>query len=177
MVFFSQAAISFVHQHPTISNHNRVSRWIEAMKSGNVPPALEVIDVFNLSPATATSEADVLNLKYALVQFLHRYPFSASLPVQPLTYSTTPDGVNLTFLRKKTDEKSGRDGGIQFSVDIFEAPSSSEDRWRLVLEARRNSDGQTISKAFSERKIVKDLAATMLVTLPGLGLSLRPENE
>ena len=36
------------------------------------------------------------------------FPFAAVLPVQPMTYRPTEDGVEIEFLRKPTEQKSGK---------------------------------------------------------------------
>ncbi len=87
--------------------------------------------------------------------YLESFPFSAVLPVQPLSYLPRGDGmgVNVSFLRKKTQEKSSYDGGIEFTIvvdDKDDTPTS-----RIDIVARRNSEGQYISKVFSEGMIVK----------------------
>lgn len=99
------------------------------------------------------SDSDAIEL---IQSYVLTFPFSVVLPVQPLTYSKREegDGVNLTFLRKKTKEKSAVDGGVQFSV------SSSNQLMHLV--AVRNSDGQTINKVFSEGLIVKSFVNGLL---------------
>lgn len=103
----------------------------------------------------------------ALQSYVQSFPFAAVLPVQPLTYRPRPgpdgpSGVDVTFLRKKTMEKSGEDGGIAFYISI---PSQAEptdgrvgEEGRVEITAVRNSEGQCVSKAFSEGVIVKALA-------------------
>lgn len=80
--------------------------------------------------------------------YCQRFPFAAVLPVQPLQYLPTPDGgVDVRFMRKKTKEKGSLDGGIRFFV--------SEDRDGIDIVAKRNSQGQTVSKMFSEKLVVQ----------------------
>jgi len=75
--------------------------------------------------------------------------------------------------RKKTDQKSGKEGGILFKVttttasptelpsatestddvDVTTKEQSSSTGVALVVEARRDAEGQAISKAFTERKV------------------------
>jgi hypothetical protein len=82
-----------------------------------------------------------------LSKYCQSFPFAAVLPVQPLQYLPTDDGgVEVRFLRKKTKEKGSIDGGIRFFV--------SEDVDGIDLVAKRNSQGQTISKMFSEKLVV-----------------------
>lgn len=81
-------------------------------------------------------------------RYCQSFPFAAILPVQPLQYLPTPDGgVDVRFLRKKTREKGSIDGGMRFFV--------SEDRDGIDVVAKRNSQGQTVSKMFSEKLVVQ----------------------
>lgn len=81
-------------------------------------------------------------------KFCQSFPFAAILPVQPLQYLPTTDGgVDVRFLRKKTNEKGSLDGGIRFFV--------SEDRDGIDVVAKRNSRGQTGLKMFSEKLVVQ----------------------
>ena len=91
-------------------------------------------------------------------KYLASFPFSAVLPVQPLTYTPAEDalGVKVSFLRKKTEEKSSFDGGIEFKINIVE---EDEDSVRVNIVARRDSEGQFISKVFSEGAIVKSFVS------------------
>lgn len=92
--------------------------------------------------------------KERLLAYIKTFHFAAVLPVQPLTYlpNEDKDGVDIQFLRKKTDVKSGNEGGIRFYI------AESADRY-IELIAKRNSMGQTIPKIFSERLIVTALAS------------------
>ena len=96
--------------------------------------------------------------------YLRRFPFSAVLPVQPLTYLPSDNGVTVTFLRKKTAEKGSEDGGLILDAVVDDdAPLSTtaEDddakRSRFKLIVTRNSGGQTVSKVFSEGLVVQAL--------------------
>jgi len=81
--------------------------------------------------------------------YTQTFPFAAVLPVQPLQYLPTHDGgVDVLFLRKKTKEKGSIDGGLRF----FVLPSSGGG---IEVEVKRNSKGQSISKAFSEKLVVQ----------------------
>lgn len=101
-------------------------------------------------------------------QYTQSFPFAAVLPVQPLQYLPTMDGgVEITFLRKKTDIKSGVDGGIRFFItmtqgsdgdtnsvgDVGGGPSTKGGISAGVINilAKRNSSGQSISKIFAEK--------------------------
>ena len=65
-----------------------------------------------------------------------------------------PDGVEVKFLRKKTDIKSGIDGGIRFFVT-----QEQEENGGLDVTAKRNSIGQTIRKVHAERLVVTAFVA------------------
>ena len=81
-------------------------------------------------------------------KYAQSFPFAAVLPVQPLHYLPTPDGgVEVRFLRKKTKEKGSLDGGMRFFV--------SEGRGGIDVTVKRNSEGQTVSKMFSEKLVVQ----------------------
>ena len=82
-------------------------------------------------------------------KYSQSFPFAAILPVQPLHYLPTPDGgVDVRFLRKKTNEKGSLDGGIRFFV-------SQAERSGIDVVAKRNSQGQKVSKMFSEKLVVQ----------------------
>lgn len=86
--------------------------------------------------------------KQRISKYSQSFPFSAVLPVQPLMYlPTKDDGVEVRFLRKKTDIKSGIEGGIRFFIE--ETPDNC-----LEVTATRNSEGQTIPKMFAERLVI-----------------------
>ena len=106
-----------------------------------------------LSTNGSTTEAEAVDL---LRKYVASFPFSAVLPVQPLTYLPRDDGkgVDVTFLRKKTKEKGSMDGGIYFFI------SSDENKEGLInLIAMRNSEGQTISKVFTEGLVIKSFVS------------------
>ena len=97
----------------------------------------------------------------AMVEWLMRRGWASVLPMQPMFWQplspAPPQGVLLNFRRKPTSEKDGIDGGMRFTV------AAGEDGERDgVLLVTRVSEGQTISKHFSERalvrKVVQDLA-------------------
>ena len=82
-------------------------------------------------------------------RYCQSFPFAAVLPVQPLTYLPTTDGgVEVKFLRKKTKEKGSMDGGVRFFV-------SENDREGIEVLVKRNSEGQTVPKMFSEKLVVQ----------------------
>jgi hypothetical protein len=85
-----------------------------------------------------------------LMNYTRSFPFAAVLPVQPLTYLPTPDGVEVTFLRKKTETKPTNDGGIRFTVQPL-APSSSSSAAGAAAStsagARQDSAGSPVSLA------------------------------
>lgn len=83
-------------------------------------------------------------------QYTQAFPFAVVLPVQPLQYLPTHDGgVDVQFLRKKTEEKGSIDGGIRFFVSLTDQGDGVE------IEAKRNSNGQTVSKTFTEKLVVQ----------------------
>ena len=90
--------------------------------------------------------------------FCQAFPFSAVLPVQPLQYlPTEDDGVEVKFLRKKTELKSAINGGIRFFVE--ESANDDDDIMGLDLTVKRNSIGQSISKIMAEKLIVNAFVA------------------
>mmetsp|Transcript_3336 Transcript_3336/g.7659 ORF Transcript_3336/g.7659 Transcript_3336/m.7659 type:complete len:227 (-) Transcript_3336:95-775(-) len=101
----------------------------------------------------------------AVRAYVRSFPFAAILPVQPLQYVPSDDGlgVKVTFLRKKTKEKGSQDGGIDFSIE-FTSPEDEEEGGvgmgplgrRIRVVATRISEGQTVSKMFSEKLIVTE---------------------
>lgn len=99
----------------------------------------------------AASDDDALD---AVRQYTKSFPFAAVLPVQPLTYLPvrSPDGevaLKVTFLRKKTEEKDSKDGGMLFQCELEDGNSK-----RINLIASRITKGQTVTKIFSEKQIV-----------------------
>ena len=102
----------------------------------------------HLSPRPGVSIDDALG---KVSKYTTSFPFAAVLPVQPLHYLPTPDGgVDVKFLRKKTKEKGSLDGGIRFFI--------GKERDGIEIVAKRNSEGQTVPKIFSERLIVQAYA-------------------
>ena len=81
--------------------------------------------------------------------YTQSFPFSAILPVQPLQYLPTHEGgVDVLFLRKKTQEKGSVDGGMRFFVGF--APDGG-----IEVQVKRNSMGQSVSKMFTEKVVVQ----------------------
>ena len=102
----------------------------------------------HLSPRPGVDIDDALGM---VSKYTTSFPFAAVLPVQPLNYLPTPDGgVDVKFLRKKTKEKGSLDGGIRFFI--------GKERDGIEILAKRNSDGQTVPKIFSERLVVQAYA-------------------
>jgi len=83
----------------------------------------------------------------SVASYSQSFPFAAVLPVQPLMYLPADDGVDIKFLRKKTDIKSGTDGGIRFFVQPLDDDG-------LEVTAKRNSQGQSIQKIMAEKLVV-----------------------
>ncbi len=111
-----------------------------------------------VSNGGSTSEAEAIELIQA---YIASFPFSVVLPVQPLTYKPREggDGVDLSFLRKKTQEKGAIDGGMKF---ILTSDCGDGGEFTVVLKAFRDSNGQTVSKVFSEGLIIKSFVAGLL---------------
>jgi hypothetical protein len=87
------------------------------------------------------------NAMTQISKYSRSFPFSVILPVQPLQYLPTSDGgVEVKFLRKKTDEKGSVDGGMRFFI--------KEERNGYDIVCKRNSMGQTGSKMFAEKLVV-----------------------
>ena len=83
-------------------------------------------------------------------QYTQSFPFAAVLPVQPLQYLPTHDGgVDVLFLRKKTQTKGSVDGGLRF----FVLPAS--EGGGIEVEVKRNSKGQSVAKLFTEKLVVQ----------------------
>jgi hypothetical protein len=103
------------------------------------------------------------------------------LPVQPLQYIPTKDGgVEIKFLRKKTVTKSGIEGGVRFfvrSINLQQQQqrdndddttannnnNKDDDNNDNIIEviAKRNSEGQTISKMFTEKLLIQGFVSGM----------------
>lgn len=97
-----------------------------------------------------------------LQKYIQSFAFAAVLPVQPLQYVPTDDGgVEVKFMRKKTKEKGSIDGGLRFWVleDKARAADGSVDdsesaQHGVEIVVKRNSEGQTCGKMFSEKLVV-----------------------
>ncbi len=95
-----------------------------------------------------------------MVGWLMKRGWASVLPMQPMFWQplspAPPQGILLNFRRKPTSEQDGIDGGMRFTVASGEDSKSDG-----VLLVTRVSEGQTISKHFSERalvrKVVQDL--------------------
>lgn len=113
-------------------------------------------------------------------QFCQSFPFAAVLPVQPLQYLPVYEdgGVEVKFLRKKTDIKSGVDGGVRFFIETPPQNDDDEDdddnenaatasslsstsSTLIEVTAKRNSKGQTIAKLMAEKLIVTNFVAAI----------------
>ncbi|KAL3782500.1 hypothetical protein HJC23_013429 [Cyclotella cryptica] len=117
---------------------------------------------FSFARTSLDSDAKALD---AVRLYTKSFPFAAVLPVQPLTYLPVriqggDMALKVTFLRKKTEEKDSKDGGIIFHCEL--APNHEVDELDLDGDVRRNihlvakriSKGQTVSKVFSEKQII-----------------------
>jgi len=111
-------------------------------------------------------ENDIFTYEEDLRNWLKRFPFAAVLPVQPMTWQPTPCGLDLAFRRKKTDDKSGKDGGL-----FFEVKRSETDANALTFEAKRDSGGQFVAKSFSEMKLLVEISEQLMAHSQSIGLS------
>lgn len=127
----------------------------------------ETLLVINLRPQTDLSQEECLS---QISQYTQSFPFAALLPVQPLQYLPTSDGgVEVKFLRKKTQTKSSIDGGVRFFVrnllqhDTNEKKDSDDDNNNNIIEVvvKRNSNGQTFSKIFAEKLLIQGFVRGM----------------
>lgn len=144
-----------IHQLST-NNHDA--------EADNQPSILLQINVSCIPEERTETDSDsshVINCMERLKIYLRSFPFSAVLPVQPLQYLPSDDGVDVTFLRKKTQEKGSMDGGITISVKKCEH-DDDDARNRILVTARRNSEGQTISKIFSEKLVILALVDSFI---------------
>lgn len=97
----------------------------------------------------STTNREVDSVLPEIQKYIQSFPFAAVLPVQPLQYLPTEDGgVEVLFLRKKTKEKGSVDGGLRFFVVRI------PDR-ELEIVVKRNSEGQSVGKMFSEKLVVQ----------------------
>jgi len=121
----------------------------------------ETLLVINLRPQIDLSQEECLS---QISQYTQSFPFAALLPVQPLQYLPTSDGgVEVKFLRKKTQTKSSIDGGVRFFVrnllqhDTNERKDVDDDNSNNIIEilVKRNSNGQSIAKIFAEKLLIQ----------------------
>ena len=148
----------------------------------------ETLLVMNLRPKQ--HDGDGISYEECLSQisqYIQSFPFVALLPVQPLQYVPTKDGgVEIKFLRKKTVTKSGIEGGVRFFVRIINLQEQQQQRDNdydtttttttngkdndignrnknniIEVTAKRNSEGQTISKMFTEKLLIQGFVSGM----------------
>ncbi|OEU22556.1 hypothetical protein FRACYDRAFT_179671 [Fragilariopsis cylindrus CCMP1102] len=148
----------------------------------------ETLLVMNLRPKQ--QDGDGISYEECLSQisqYIQSFPFVALLPVQPLQYVPTKDGgVEIKFLRKKTVTKSGIEGGVRFFVRIINLQEQQQQRDNdydtttitttttnekdngnrknnkiIEVTAKRNSEGQTISKMFTEKLLIQGFVSGM----------------
>mmetsp|Transcript_10736 Transcript_10736/g.14004 ORF Transcript_10736/g.14004 Transcript_10736/m.14004 type:complete len:210 (+) Transcript_10736:161-790(+) len=128
--------------------------------SGEALLADDVILKVDCSSISPLDEAVESTKKY-----LRSFPFAAVLPVQPLNYLPSDGGVKVTFLRKKTQEKGSVDGGLCFDVLEGDKPSleneTDDSRSRFQIVGKRITDGQTVSKIFSEKLVVQSIIKSL----------------
>ena len=111
------------------------------------------------------AEATVADLdEEEMVKWIMTRGWASVLPMQPMLVQpitpSPPSGVLLTFRRKPTDAKGGTDGGLRFVA------SGGDDG---VLLVTRVSEGQAISKAFSERILCRKLSGELENLPPAVG--------
>ena len=82
----------------------------------------------------------------------------------PLVATTSGKGGGTTS-RKKTEEKGSQDGGMDFSIEFTDVAAADDDDEigvgtlggrRIRLLATRISEGQTVSKMFSEKMVITE---------------------
>jgi hypothetical protein len=127
--------------------------------------------LMKISFSVINDETNAQDCAENLQSYVASFPFAAVLPVQPLTYTPrakTNDGrhpypgVSVTFLRKKTKEKGEIDGGIEFLISVDDSKKEHGDNAIIQLLAVRNTEGQTVSKVFSEGLIIKSFVSGLL---------------
>lgn len=133
--------------------------WGEEAKDYSQEETLLCIDL------SVRSGVEVDDALAAVSRYCQSFPFAAVLPVQPLQYLPVQEdgGVEVKFLRKKTDIKSGVDGGIRFFIDTVAAEDDDDDedddKDLIVIKAKRNSKGQVIAKLMAEKLVVTSFVA------------------
>jgi hypothetical protein len=154
--FISQSAVKYRPNLHSPASYKETEGFVETF-DGEMDDILLRI---NFSFVRDSDDDAALALA-AVQQYTKSFPFAAVLPVQPLTYLPVqmPDGnvaLKITFLRKKTEEKDSKDGGLLFESKL--APIGNNDdnngRQKIHLVAKRISKGQTVSKIFSEKQII-----------------------
>jgi hypothetical protein len=143
---------------PTVSSSSRL--WSSMKGDGGDSSSTlgddeeETLMRIRLSTKEGGNNKDVSPLE-AVQQYARSFPFAPTLPVQPLQAMPTPDGgMDLHFLRKKTTEKSSVDGGIRFYI-LPEANDILLPKMYIDVVAKRNSEGQSLNKIFSEKLIIQ----------------------
>ena len=82
------------------------------------------------------------------------------LSEERVTPKQIAQALKVTFLRKKTDDKDSKDGGMIFHCELAsddevdEHDLGGDNRGGIKLVAKRISKGQTLSKVFSEKLII-----------------------
>jgi hypothetical protein len=120
----------------------------------------EILLRIRLSVVNSGDSTTVVSREQALdrmQRYTQSFPFAAVLPVQPLTYQPVygMGGVDISFLRKKTDLKSGMDGGLRFFI---ETTNDANDNG-ILITVKRNSSGQAIRKMIAEKLVVTQYVA------------------
>ena len=145
------------------SSLNESNNSLENINDGDSNFSLlsdDVIMIIGLSSIKSIDDA-----MESMRSYIRKYPFSVVLPVQPLNYLPSETGVDVTFLRKKTQGKGSKDGGMAFDVIPSEindeSSNDSTERCRFQLIGKRVTEGQSISKVFSEKTVVNSIVKSL----------------
>ncbi|CAN0355616.1 unnamed protein product [Pylaiella littoralis] len=96
-----------------------------------------------------------------LREWIRRYPFGTTLPVQPFSLVETETGVDVIFRKKPTLGKGSQDGGLCFTVEDRSVDERADLPVCPTLIMRRIADGQEIRKMFAERIVVKAVVKSL----------------
>jgi len=150
-VFEGKHKTPIIHRVPTVQPKAKFSPLYSGQPQDDDSAEFESTSRYELLMCINFQSIVIQDYNQKLQSFVQSFPYAAVLPVQPMHYVPSENGVTITFLRKKTKEKGSQDGGIQ--IDIV----SIHDDNHLQLTMKRISEGQTVSKIFSEKLIVIQL--------------------
>ena len=153
----------------TLTNNKRLLSPLHESSSSTTQPDYEVEETLLKMNLSVQPGVSLDNALATVSKYCQSFPFAAVLPVQPLQYlPTDDDGVEIKFLRKKTDLKSGIDGGIRFFVHAVDRDKDNVEDEQVVavdktidVTAKRNSVGQSIRKIMAEKLVVTAFVAGM----------------